>query len=90
MILVLIVCGSGVARMTELAGNTMGMRPQRLRSSQEFNQTAEIVLGYIICSHHEEFSQALYVFLELDLGRLLAAAAAEGTQQSNKQQWRNI
>ena len=43
-------------------------------------------LGYIICSYRAVRALVAIVF-ELDSGLFLAAAAAEGTQQSNKPQY---
>ena len=87
------VCAcSGVARMTELPGHCVGMHSciyiQCLEAEKQLRicAYADFFLMYIIFSYQEGLSYHLYAFqhcTELDSGLFLAAAAAEGVQQSN-------
>ena len=58
-------------------------------SSRESAQSVNFFLGYIICSYRAVRALvALFnIVFKLDSGLFLAAAAAEGTQQSNKPQY---
>ena len=61
-------------------------------SSRESAQSVKKNLGYIICSYRAVRARPALVALfnivfKLDSGLFLAAAAAEGTQQSNKPQY---